>query len=97
MEFYYGTCHSAPDPQACYNSCWQQVTVNYSYAVQSGSDGVVAGYSQRGDWTIWSVGGGEHYEAVGVNHLEMRGHDNMTARFRDVFNRQDPVFNTPTR
>jgi len=91
-EYYYGTCGQYQDPQvrqACQNNCFQTVSYTYTFAVQSGSDGLVAGYSQRSDATQWQVPSQDQYEAVSVNHIEMRGHDNMTARLRDVFNRND--------
>ncbi len=99
-EYYYGTCGQYQDPivrQACQNSCFQTVSYTYSFASQSGSDGQVSGASQRADATQWQVPDADRYEATGVNHIEMRGHTNMTTQFRNVFNRTDPAFNTPPR
>lgn len=97
-EYYYGTCGQYQDPlvrQACQNNCFQTVSYTYTFAVQSRSDGQVAGYSQRADASQWQVPAQNQYEAVGVNHIEMRGHSNMTGRLRDVFDRNDPAFNIP--
>ena len=63
----------------------------YRYALQGGSDGLVAAPSQRGEWTQWQVGAGDLYEATGVNHNEMRGHPQMSAQFRRVFDRSDEL------
>jgi pimeloyl-ACP methyl ester carboxylesterase len=99
-EYYYGTCGQFQDPtirQACQNNCFQTVSYNYGFAVQAGSDGQVSGASQRADATQWQVPAGDQYEAVGVNHIEMRGHTNMTTQFRRVFDRTDLIFTTPLR
>lgn len=99
-EYYYGTCGQFQDPivrQACQNSCFQTVSYSYGFAVQAGSDGQVSGASQRADATQWEVSAADQYEAVGVNHIEMRGHTNMTTQFRRIFDRADPFFSTPLR
>ncbi len=70
-------------------ACWAPITYTYRYALQGGSDGLVAAPSQRGDYTSWSLGSGDLYQAIGVNHNEMRGHPQMSAQFRNVFNRVD--------
>jgi hypothetical protein len=61
------------------------------FALQGGSNGLVAAPSQRAEWTQWQVGGGDLYEATSVNHIEMRGHPNMTAQFRNIFGRTDDL------
>lgn len=52
-----------------------------------GSDGLVAIYSQLAEGSTWSVSLDRNYEAVNVNHIEMRGHTNMTAQLSNCFNR----------
>jgi hypothetical protein len=99
-EYYYGTCGQYQDPQvrqACQNSCFQTVSYSYTFAVQSGSDGLVAGYSQRSDASQWQVAEGDRYQADEVNHIEMRGHVNMSVQLRRVFDRNDPAFSIPRR
>ncbi|TAF93565.1 MAG: hypothetical protein EAZ32_18205 [Cytophagia bacterium] len=95
-QHYYNECYQIGlnNPQAgqvCRDACWQPVSYTYRYAVQAGSDGMVSGPSQRAEWTQWQVTNNDLYEAVGVNHMEMRGHVNMNARFRDVFDRPDQL------
>ncbi len=77
--------------QLCRDACWAPITYTYRYALQGGSDGLVAAPSQRGDYTTWSLGSGDLYEATGVNHIEMRGHTNMTTQFDRIFGRVDQL------
>lgn len=62
---------------------------------QTGSDGLVAVYSQLAEGTPWSVSSDRAYQAVNVNHMEMRGHTNMAAELNKCFNRGD-FFATPS-
>jgi hypothetical protein len=95
-QHYYNECSQlgVTNPAAaelCRNACWAPITYTYRYALQGGSDGLVAAPSQRGDYTEWSLGAGDLYEATGVNHAEMRGHTNMSTQFRRIFDRGDEL------
>jgi|GEM_PF-1488162 len=78
--------------------CEDCTVVPVTYAVwiptQTGSDGLVAVYSQLAEGTPWAVASGRTYQAVNVNHMEMRGHTHMTAELSHCFDRLD-FFSTP--
>lgn len=78
----------------CIDQCGVYGNVPYYVSVQAGSDGLVPIYSQQGTGTNWLVGSDRLLEAINVNHMEMRGHTNMTAQFNKAFNRTD-FFRTP--
>ena len=71
------------------------VTLPVWIPTQTGSDGLVAVYSQLAEGTPWAVDAGRTYQAVNVNHMEMRGHPNMAVELDNCFNRSD-FFSTPT-
>jgi hypothetical protein len=73
----------------CMLQCCREDQVPYYVSVQAGSDGLVPIYSQQSKVSNWSVGSDRLYEAVGVNHHEMRGHTNMRGQLSAVFNRND--------
>jgi hypothetical protein len=75
----------------CRAACWQPINYTYRYAVQGGSDGLVAAASQRGEYTQCALSPNDLYEATGVNHLEMRGHKNMAIQFRRIFDKPGPL------
>lgn len=65
------------------------VTLPVWLPTQTGSDGLVAVYAQLAEGTPWAVSTDRAYEAVNVNHMEMRGHTQMTAAINWAFNRSD--------
>src|SRR5690606_13919257 len=65
------------------------VTYSIWLPTQTGSDGLVAVYSQLAEGTPWAVSTDRTYQAVNVNHMEMRGHTQMTGELNKCFNRTD--------
>jgi hypothetical protein len=81
----------------CLSSCNNRlVTREIRIPIQQGSDGTVAAYSALAQDTPWEVPATEQYQVEGCNHMEMRGHPNMTVQLERVFDRRtDLIFNVP--
>lgn len=105
IETYENQC-DLPQYEECFGNGDDPITVEcddctmipVTYPVwiptQTGSDGLVAVYSQLAEGTPWAVSSDRIYEAVNVNHMEMRGHSNMTTELNNCFGRGD-FFGTP--
>lgn len=108
VESYELICTTLPPPEcvalglddpenpgrSCQSCTLQLMNVPYYVPVQTGSDGLVAAYSQKAEGTPWTVTSDRIYEAMNVNHMEMRGHTNMTNQLELCFARAD-FFSTP--
>ncbi|MEL7148700.1 MAG: hypothetical protein AAFO69_20165, partial [Bacteroidota bacterium] len=82
-------CLTANDPDECR---WVQRTITTTVTITENSDGLVTVGSQRTNGTP----NANVYRAVGVNHLEIGNHLQMTQRLNEVFNRND-VYRVPAR
>lgn len=82
-------CLIPTDPENCR---WVQKTIVTYVTVTETSDGQVTNATQR----TAGVPNGNVYRAVGVNHLEVGNHVQMTQRLNEVFNRNDQ-FRVPVR
>lgn len=67
------------------NCTWTQKQVTTYVTIVEKHDGLVTEGTQRLD----GVPDDRVYSAVGVNHMEVGNHPEMTRRFNDVFNRRD--------
>ncbi|MDT4847061.1 hypothetical protein FQZ97_811080 [compost metagenome] len=105
IDTYEDQCN-LPQYEECFGNGEEPVTVDcedctvipVTYSIwlptQTGSDGLVAIYSQLAEGTSWAVSSDRTYQVVNVNHMEMRGHTNMAAELNKCFNRGD-FFGTP--
>ena len=75
-------CLTPTNPDECR---WVQRTITTTVTITENSDGLVTDGTQRSNNTPT----GNVYRAVGVNHLEVGNHVQMTQRLNDVFNRND--------
>ena len=75
---------------------YQQFQDCVEIPIQRGSDGTVPAYSALAQETNWQTGPSDWYRVEGCNHMEMRGHPNMTTQLNLVFNRpQGDPFHIP--
>jgi pimeloyl-ACP methyl ester carboxylesterase len=82
-NYYYGTCNSFPNPDACRASCWGWEYYSYTHYIKTESDGVVPASSQRNDGGAWKD---VTLRAIGnINHQEHLRWDRIQPTLNMVF------------